>query len=189
MSSATGTMQRHRLTVTEYFRMGELGILAQDARVELINGEIIDMTPINSPHSGTVNHLNALLVLAAGTQAIVSVQNPIILGEYSAPQPDLCLLKPRDDHYKHSHPRACDVLLAVEVADSSLSYDRDTKASLYAQFGIVEMWLIDISGGCLWRFLDVKDQAYNSVSVVDTESAVEPVSLPGCHVNLADLFP
>ena len=188
MNTSTNALRRHRLTVTEYFRMGEHGILAPDARVELINGEIIDMTPINSPHSGTVNQLNTLLVRAAGDRAVISVQNPIILGEYSAPQPDLCLLKPRADHYKRAHPEAGDVLLAIEVADTSLSYDRNTKSRLYAQFGIAEMWLIDVNSGQLWRYCNVDNESYAEVKVLDPSNTIEPLALPDCSIQIASLF-
>jgi Uma2 family endonuclease len=103
VSTVPERLRRHRLKVNEYLRMGEAGILPTDARVELIEGEIIDMAPINSPHSGTVIRLTQWLSMRVGERALVSVQNPIVLGTYSAPQPDIALLRPREDFYSGSH--------------------------------------------------------------------------------------
>ncbi len=116
--------QRHRLTVRDYQRMGEAGIFHEDDRVELIEGEIVDMAPIGSGHSGQVNRLSNILKLAIGERAIVAVQNPIVLGDHSSPQPDIAQLRPQADYYAAAHPQARDVLLIVEVAESSLDYDR-----------------------------------------------------------------
>ena len=188
MTSAPDLLSRHRLSVTDYFRMGETGILARDARVELINGEIIDMTPIGSRHAGAVNRLNRLLIRAAGDLAVVSVQNPIILGDSSAPEPDLCLLKSRDDDYTESHPRADDVLLAIEVADSSLAYDRDVKIALYAGYGIAEVWLVDLVNQQIFRFRQISSGTYQDESVLSEPGVVSPVSLPKISVDLTTLF-
>ena len=129
-------IERRYFTVSEYDRMIEAGILTKDDRVELIEGEIIKMAPINSRHAACVNRLNRLLNRKAGKVAIVSVQNPIHLGEYSEPEPDLALLRPRDDFYAQSHPKPKDMLLAVEVADSSAAKDRNLKVPLFARAGI-----------------------------------------------------
>jgi Uma2 family endonuclease len=136
-----GQPRRHRLTVADYYRMAEVGILAPDARVELIDGEIIDMAPPASSHAGTVDYLLEVLGLAARGKAKVRVQNPVRLSEYSEPQPDLALLWPREDFYRARHPRADDVLLIVEVAASSLRFDRKKKVPLYARHGVPEVWL------------------------------------------------
>ena len=109
-------VKRWKLDVHEYRRLGEIGILGEDDRVELIDGELIEMSPIGSFHSGTVNGLTRLLVLAAGTHAVVAVQNPVRLGDRSEPQPDFALLRPREDNYRTATPTAEDVLLLVEVA-------------------------------------------------------------------------
>ena len=188
MNAVPDTPRRHRLSVDDYFRMAEVGILAEGARVELIDGEIIEMPPIGSPHAGLVNRLNRLLVAAAGERAIVSVQNPITLGTSSAPEPDLCLLSPRDDDYTGSHPRADDVLLAVEVADSSLAYDRDVKTALYARHGIAEVWLVEVAARRVRRHRDIEADVYRDVSVPNTASPLTPERLPGVEIDLSALF-
>lgn len=124
--------------------MLEAGILTEDDRVELIDGEIIETSPIGSSHSGCVIRLTALLTRLLGSAAVVSVQNPLRLDDYTEPLPDVTLLKARDDFYSHSHPTPADVLLIVEVADSSLAYDRDVKVPLYARAGVPEVWLVDL---------------------------------------------
>ena len=138
------TIEKKRFTVDEYYQMAEVGILEYGDRVELINGEIIKMSPINSPHGGHVNRLNSLFNNLLGTNVIVSVQNPLHIGEYSEPEPDIMLLKPRDDFYTQQHPEPEDVLLLIEVSDSTLVLDRKIKLPLYAQAGVVETWLVNL---------------------------------------------
>lgn len=137
---------RRRFTVDEYRKMAETGILAQDDRVELIEGEVVDMSPIGAAHASVVLRLTRLLVRLAGDHASVAVQSPVDLDAYAQPQPYLTLLRPRGDDYASQLPRAGDVLLAIEVADSSLAYDRDVKMPLYGRSGIPEAWLIDVRG-------------------------------------------
>lgn len=124
--------------------MGETGIIAPGCRVELINGEIIEMSPIKSPHAGTVKLLNRLLGKLLGDDVVISVQDPVELGIYSEPEPDLAILKYREDLYIHSHPQPSDVLLIIEVADSSLEKDREIKLPLYAAAGIGETWIVNL---------------------------------------------
>ncbi|MBK7408747.1 MAG: Uma2 family endonuclease [Saprospirales bacterium] len=131
------------LTVTEYQKMGEVGIL-QEQGIELINGEIVERSPVGSKHLACVNKLNALLCAMLGEKAIVSVQNPVIAGDNSAPEPDISILKYRKDFYVSKVPYAKDVLLVIEVADSSFEYDRTIKLPIYAQSGIPEYWLINL---------------------------------------------
>jgi Uma2 family endonuclease len=151
-SPAPDLYRKHRLTVHDFHRMGEAGILSINSRMELIEGEITDMAPIGSRHAAIVKQLMALFVRAVGARAIVSVQDPIILGEYSEPEPDLALLRPRDDFYALALPRADDVFLIIEVADTTLRYDREIKIPLYARHGIPEVWLIDVEGRTLTIF-------------------------------------
>lgn len=124
--------------------MLDAGILSEDDRVELLEGEVIAMSPIGSRHAACVNRLNALLSAHVGSAAVVSVQNLIVLDDYSEPQPDLALLQPRTDFYADSHPTPDDVLLLIEVADSSLAFDREEKLPIYAQAGIREVWIVDL---------------------------------------------
>lgn len=144
-------IRRHRLTVEDYHRMGEVGILSEDARVELIEGELIDMAPIGSQHAGTVSALTDVFTSALHGRAIVAVQSPVTLDDQSEPQSDLAILKFRGDYYRAAHPGSADVLLLIEVADTSAAYDRGIKVELYARYGIPEVWLVDLSQRCGWR--------------------------------------
>jgi Uma2 family endonuclease len=187
-NTATDLPRRHRLTVEEYNRMGEAGILHPEIRTELIDGEIIDVAPPGSLHAGTVNQLARLLQRAVGDHAIVLTQNPILLGMYSEPQPDCALAKPRRDFYRSGHPRPDDLLLVVEVADSSLRFDRDVKSSLYARHGVPELWLIDVRAKRLTRYRDPAGRAFGRV---DEPDVAAPIDIPGglsLRVELASLF-
>ncbi|HEV8238864.1 MAG TPA: Uma2 family endonuclease [Thermoanaerobaculia bacterium] len=137
-------LERYKFTVDDYSRMAEAGVLQQDARVELIDGEIVMMTPIGLRHSACADRVNRQLVALYSDTAIVRVQNPIVLSEYSEPQPDFAVLRPRADFYASGHPRPADLLLAIEVADSSIGYDRGTKLPLYGRSGIADVWIVDL---------------------------------------------
>lgn len=187
-TSALDTPQRHRLSVEDYHRMTEAGILGEDARVELIEGAIIDMTPIGSRHAGTVSQLNAILEQGIGEAAIVWTQNPIHLDPHTEPQPDLALLRPRSDFYKSAHPRHDDILLVIEVADRSLAYDRDIKLPLYARAGIPEAWLVDIDAGSLTCFSEPGADGYRQATVIEVLNAVRIAALPGLELDLQGLF-
>lgn len=168
--------------------MGEAGILAPDARVELIDGEIIDMAPIGSPHVSAVLQLDYLLKEAVAGKALVLVQSPIVLGDYSAPQPDLALLRPRADYYRSSLARPGDILLIVEVAQSSLRFDRDDKLPLYARHRIPEGWLVDLTAKRLVRYKNPQQSAYASVDEPDLGSPLEIAALPETRLDLSALF-
>ena len=137
-------LQKRLFTVDEYYRMAESGILSEDDRVELIEGEIIKMSPIGRRHAGCVNRLNSLFWERLGRRAVVSVQNPVRLSDRTEPQPDIALLIPRADFYSEGHPQPQEVLLLIEVADTTIEYDREVKIPLYAQAGISEVWVVDL---------------------------------------------
>ena len=137
------TVQRYRFTVDQYHQMGEAGIFSPDCRVELIDGEIFEMSPIDPWHAGVVNWLNHRFVTGLGTRAVVHVQNPTIVDRRSEPQPDLMLLTPREDFYRTAHPTPDDALLVVEVAHTSLAHDRRRKLPLYARTGVSEVWIVN----------------------------------------------
>ena len=179
---------RRVLTVTDYHRMAEAGILTEDDRVELIEGELIAMSPIGSDHSGTVNALTRTLVRAVGDRAIVSVQNPVQLDDLSEPQPDFSLLRPRDDDYRRATPRPHEVLLIIEVADSSLAYDRAVKRSLYARHGIPEFWIVNLAAKQIEICRSPAGDQYASISLVGREAALEPELLPGATIPVAVLL-
>jgi len=179
---------RRPLTVTEYHRMGEVGILTERDRVELIEGELVAMAPIGSQHSGTVNSLNRRLVLAVGDRGVVAVQNPVQLDDLTEPEPDFAVLKPRPDDYKLATPRADEVLLIVEVADTSLAYDRNVKRSLYARHGIPEFWIVNLSAGEVEVCRKPSGDDYASVSRVGRGGILEPELLPGATIAVAALL-
>src|SRR5437762_7739050 len=142
----TVAVKRYRFTVEEYHRMGEAGILPEDSRIELVTGDIVVREPIGSRHAGTVNRLNRLWTSRLAERAVVQVHNPIELPkEDSEPQPDVTLLRPRADFYATAHPLADDVLLPIEVADSTLAVDRRVRMPLYARAAIREAWILDLT--------------------------------------------
>ena len=179
---------RRPITVDDYYRMGEAGILTEDDRVELIEGQIIEMAPIGSDHAGTVNTFTRLLVTTFGARAIVSVQNPVRLSPILEPQPDFALLKPRTDGYRTSHPTAPDVLLIIEVANSSLTYDRTIKAALYARHTIPEFWLIDLTEKALIIHTDPENGAYTKIQAPALGDCVRVAAFPDTPLSVAELL-
>lgn len=179
---------RRALTVAEYHRMGEVGILHEDDRVELIEGELVAMTPIGSNHSGTINTLNRALVMAVGDRGVVAVQNPVQLDDLSEPQPDFSILKPRADDYRRATPRPDEVLLIIEVADSSLAYDRAVKQALYARHGIPEFWIVNLQANNVEVCRTPVGEAYGDLSVVERDGTLEPMLLPGAAISAAALL-
>jgi Uma2 family endonuclease len=188
MSTPEIQIPRHRLTVDEYYRMAELGILAPDARVELIEGEIIDMTPQGSRHADIVATLNRRIVLAVGDAVVVRCQLPLRLSIRSEPEPDFAIVKARGRHYASAHPTAADVLLLIEIAHSSVKYDRYVKLPLYARHGIAEAWLIDIEAARVHVFRAPRDGTYTDVSSVDRPDALSPIALPLVRIDLSAIF-
>ncbi|HEV7441970.1 MAG TPA: Uma2 family endonuclease [Steroidobacteraceae bacterium] len=179
---------RHRITVDEYYRMAEVGILPPDARVELIEGEIIDMAPIGSGHGGTIMQLVELLRDAARGRAQVLVQSEIRLSDMSEPQPDFALVKPRTDFYKKKHPGPADTSLIIEVSESSLRYDLQVKAPLYARHGVPEYWVIDLKGRQVRFFRSPDSGQYADVSSTGTPGVVAPVALPEVKIDLTHVL-
>ena len=179
---------RRPLTVAEYHIMGEAGILHEDDRVELIEGELVAMSPIGSDHSGTVNTLNRLLVMAVGDRGVVAVQNPVVLDDRSEPQPDFSVLKPRSDDYRRATPRAEDVVLIVEVASSSLNYDRAVKRPLYARRGIPELWIVNVAGQEVEVCRNPVGDQYEIVTRAGAGDVLEPSLLPGVSISVAALL-
>lgn len=189
MDDAADLLIRHKLTVDDYYRMADAGILHEDDRVELIDGEIIDMAPIGQDHSASVNGLNRELVVACGDHAIVSVQNPVRIDRLNEPQPDFAVFRPRADQYRRGERAgSSDALLLVEVADSSLRFDRTVKLPLYARAGVAELWIVDLHR----RVVDVyRDPAGDAYATMRTHEPHETVTLslaPEIAVRLARVF-
>jgi Uma2 family endonuclease len=140
-------LTRYRFNVDDFYRLAQAGILGEDDRVELIDGEIVMMTPIGSRHAACVSGITRLLVGSLGDRAIVRVQLPVRLDDHSEPEPDVCLAQARGDEYAAGHPGPADVLLLIEVSDSSLAYDRGVKLPLYGRSGVPAVWIIDLGRG------------------------------------------
>jgi Uma2 family endonuclease len=187
-TTAEDLVKHHRFTVEDYRRMGESGIFHEDDRVELIEGEVVEMTPIGSPHSGTNIRIHKRLEQAVGERAIVSSQNPITLDEFSEPQPDIALLRPRDDFYSRSHPTPADVLLLIEICESSLRYDREVKLPLYACHGIPAVWLVDLQESHLIQFSQPAHTGYQTVDIADIGRPLSLPALADLAVDLRGLF-
>lgn len=185
MNASTDILpRRHRITVDEYHRMGEAGIFSEDDRVELIEGEIIDMTPIGFRHASVVDELNFLLAKQLPDTYRVRVQNPLRLSETTEPQPDLVIVRRRSDRYAESHPTQTDVLLLIEVADTSAGYDRSVKIPLYARHGIPEVWLVDLAGGSVEVFRHPSPSGYQEMSRHAEKGCLRPHLLPEVKVDL-----
>ncbi len=169
---------RRRFTVEEFHQMARAGILTEDDRVELLDGELVEMTPIGSRHAACVNRLNRLLSGQVGERALVSVQNPVRLGERSEPQPDLTLLRPRADYYAQGHPEPGDVLLLVEVAETSVEADLEMKVPLYARAGIPEVWLVDLAKGNMVMYRAPAPEGYGQVQRLQRGQTLSPLAFP-----------
>ncbi len=176
-------------TVHDYHRMGEAGILSSKDRVELIRGEILAMSPIGPPHSAAVDRSLRAMVNATGERAIVRVQGSVELDEYTQPQPDIVLLRPKEDFYAVAHPGPSDILLIVEVAESSLEYDRTIKERLYAEAGIREYWIADVPNDCLSAYSDLRDGTYRQVREFHRGDFLAPHLLPECRLQIDVLLP
>jgi Uma2 family endonuclease len=179
---------RHRITVDDYYRMSEVGLFAPDARVELINGEVLDMAPMGTRHSSILRRLTPLLQEVAGKRAQVSSQLPLRLNQASEPEPDITVLKPRADFYDSVHPTGQDCLLVIEVSDTTLSYDVKVKAPLYAKHGVPEYWVIDIEQKALRRFAAPKDGNWTDVTMFVSPGVVSLPGLEGATIDLSGLF-
>ena len=171
-----------RFTADEYQQMGHVGILSRRDRVELIDGEVVAMPPIGPLHCASVDSLTLSMVTAVGGKAIVRVQGSVRLSPYSEPQPDLVLLRPRADFYASRLPGPADILLIVEIADSSLDYDRDVKSRLYAESGVPELWLADLQDHSVSRHSDPRGGTYQSIQQYHRGRTIAPALLPGCAI-------
>ena len=192
--ASTGLLERNpwvtrrKFSVHDYYRLAEAGILHEDDRVELIEGEIVQMVPIGSEHSGTVNRLAHALFRAAGERAVVTVQNPLRLSDHNEPLPDFLLLRPRADFYSSEHPTAADVLVLIEVAQSSLRYDRGVKLPLYARHGVPEVWIVDLAGRVVEVHRKPTPEGYAESTRHAPGETLEPALLPGLRLAVTDIL-
>jgi Uma2 family endonuclease len=182
-------LTRRRFTVDEYYQMAEAGILNEDDRVELIDGEIVEMPPIGPGHSGSVDKIYRTLFRAYDDIAQIRSQNPIRLDQYNEPQPDFSLLKHRADSYRSAHPGPDDVLLVIEVADTSLRTDRDIKLRLYARFGIQETWLVDLQHNLVVVAREPTAEGYRLITTARRGDRLAPVAFPDRALAVDDILP
>lgn len=179
---------RKLFTTTEYHKLRETGFFAEDDRIELLDGEIIAMSPIGPKHAGCVNKLNRLLNRKVGRDVIVAAQNPVWLNNYSEPQPDIALLKLRDDVYTESHPTPEDTLVAVEVSDSTLEGDRQVKLPKYAQAGVPEFWLVDLVNNRIEVHALPNEGVYQEVRIILRHQNIISRALPQLKLKASDIL-
>ena len=179
---------RRLFTREEYRRMAEVGILKPTERVELIRGEIVEMSPIGRRHQAFVDNLNQLLTLRIAGRAIVSVQNPVVIADDTEPEPDLKIIRRRSVPYKELEAHGDDALLIIEVAETSLSYDRSTKLRLYAETGIPEYWVVDCAAESVEVHRTPDVSGYRDVSRFTGTASVSPLAFPDVRIALAEIF-
>jgi len=180
--------QKHLTDIAEWHRMGEAGIFPPDSHLELIEGEILSMAPIGFNHAGHVNRLISHLTILSHGQAIPSAQNPVQLGDLSEPEPDFLLLKPDADFYTTRHPTATDVLLLIEVSDTTLRFDREQKRRLYAYHAIPEYWIVNLVDNRLEVYRQAENGDYREQRTLSNSDSLSLVSLPDLVVRVADIL-
>jgi len=177
-------LQKRLFTVKEYHLMTEAGILSEGDRVELIEGEIVKMAAIGTRHASSVKRLIAVFSDLERRRAIIGAQDPIQLTERTEPQPDVVLLEPRADYYATAHPVPSEVLLLVEVSDSTVDYDRDVKVSIYARSLIQEVWLVDLVENCLEVYRQPGPNGYSLMLKFWRGQQVAPLAFPDLEVSV-----
>ena len=188
MTLTTATVRKHLTDINEWQKLGEANIFPPGTRLELIEGEILEMAPIGFNHSGHINRLVKLLTKLIPGNVIPSVQNPLQLGDLSEPEPDFMLLKPNDDFYSSRHPTADDVLLLIEVADSSLSFDQNQKLRLYASHNIPEYWLMNLKDCCLEVYRQPHGDCYGEKTTLRVGDSATLSQLKQITINIADIL-
>jgi len=175
-------------TVDDYYRMAEVGILKPEDRVELLDGEIVEMSPIGIRHAGCVNRVNDLFTFLFRGRAIVTVQNPARLNRYNEPQPDFVLAKARSDYYASAHPTSEDIYLMIEVADSSLRKDRDIKVPIYARLRVPEVWIVDLQRDRMLIYRHPVDETYKTTLTLHRGETLSVAAFPETTLKVEDLL-
>ena len=185
---ATVNPTKHLTDLDEWRRLGEANIFPPGNRIELINGEILDMAPIGFNHAGHLKRINNLLTILVTGRAIVSVQDPLQLGDISEPEPDFMLLKPNTDYYSSRHPTADDVLLLIEVSDTSLQFDQNQNLLLYALHSIPEYWLLNLSDVCLEVYRKPNGEVYAEKTTLYPGDSVTLSQLTDISIQVSDIL-
>jgi len=183
-----GALPRRLFTVDDYHRMAAVGLLHEDERTELLDGEVVFKMPIGSRHAGCVKWLNRTLGALLGDRAIIGAQDPVQLDRFSEPEPDISVLKMRPDMYRAAHPGRQDILLVVEVADTSQYVDRLVKAPLYAAAGVPELWLVDLAEDSIEVCRDPVADAYRSSRRYGRGEALAPAAFPDVELAVDDIL-
>jgi Uma2 family endonuclease len=179
---------QHRFSVKDYYRMAESGVLRPDARVELLDGKIIDMSPIGPFHGGVTDYLNQLFTTASKGRWQTRVQNSLRLDDHSEPQPDLVLVKPRPDFYRRSHPQPEDVFLLIEISDSTLEADQENKLPAYGRAGIAEVWIVNLNELTVEIYREPHFTGYGSKTVLRAGEQAKPLAFPDAAVDVRELL-
>ena len=179
---------RKKFTVGQYHQMIESGILTDRDRVELIKGEIIEMSPVGRRHAACVDRLTELFVLRLASKVIVRTQNPIRLSDDSEPQPDLALLRRRNDFYEMGHPQPEDIFLVIEVSDTTADFDREIKIPTYAQEGITEAWLVDLDAQVIEIYQQPTAASYQSKQQLHRGQTITVPGFPDVQFALGQLL-
>jgi Uma2 family endonuclease len=179
---------RRRFTVDEYQRMAEAGILNRGDRVELIRGEIVHMTAVGHDHASILSRLMHLLFERLHRRAVLWPQNPLVILPDSEPEPDIIMLAWRDDFYRHALPRPEDVALLIEVADTSLRYDRHIKGPLYAEAGVRDYWIVDVVGDAIEVYRDPDAGRFRHTQRVGRSGTLTPLAFPDTPFAAVDVL-
>jgi len=181
-------LQTRKFTVEQFHKMSEIGVISENERVELIRGEIIEMAAIGVRHASCVNRLVNLLIKLLEENIILAPQNPIELGDTSQPQPDIALLRPRADFYQTSFPQAGDIFLLIEVADSTVKYDREVKIPLYAENNIIEVWLVDVNQQVVEVYREPIKQGYQRIETLRQNQSLVIKAFPDVNIAVNEIF-
>lgn len=181
-------VNRHKFKVDDYLRIVELGVMGEDTRVELIWGELVEMSPINIAHTSTNKRLISLLTSQLGKRIVLGVQDPVQIGEDSLPLPDISVLKPRVDFYSERQPGPDDILFFIEVADSSLRFDQRVKAKLYGAASIADYWIINLPERQIEVYREPQPDGYRTVTRYKPGESISPLAFPDASLNVDDII-
>jgi Uma2 family endonuclease len=188
LEKVSNTIRPKRFRVEDFRKMTEAGILTEESGWEIIDGYLLDKMTIGSKHASVVRRLEKFFERAVGDRFIVSGQNPIQIDDYNAPEPDVALLAPREDFYSESHPTPLDVLLLVEVSDSTVEYDREIKKALYAEAGIQEFWLVNLKDKTVEVYTQPKNGNYYSALILEAGETIESKSIENLQLSIEEIL-
>lgn len=181
-------VELRRLTVQEYHRMAEAGIFHPTERIELLNGQIIKMAAKGTAHTAAISRTSELLRERLQNRILIRLQDPVQLDDYSEPEPDLAIVLPDPAFYEDHHPTPSEIFLIIEVADSSLRYDRELKAPTYGRSNILEYWVLDVNDRRLYVYRSPSTAGYQIEQTLSEEDTISPVAFPDCAIKVRELL-